>query len=80
MLCGNPVFTDNININFQISMAVSVHAVVCWVVTLGITLEGYQSCGAIHGILLSAPPNGKKLLSNGKTDTLSKDHTSICGL
>jgi len=55
MLCRNPVFTDNMNINFQISMAVSVHTVVCWVVTLCINLEGYQSFGGIHGCLLSAP-------------------------
>ena len=48
MLFGNPVFTDNINVNFQISMAVSVHTVACYVVTLCITLEGYQSFGGIH--------------------------------
>jgi len=48
------VFTDSINISFQISVAVSVHTVVCWVVTLCITLEGYQSFGGIHGSLLSA--------------------------
>jgi hypothetical protein len=55
MLCGNPVFTNNINTSVQISMAVSVHTVVCWVVTLCITLEGYQSFEGIHGRLLSAP-------------------------